>query len=100
MSDAVDLHEGTECVPGRMPEKWKDDHEANEQRPSSQHHIASDQRGPQKHRAGVQTHGPHACSNRKDKEPGSATSVGLHLHPLFTTASPKGPGLFRVPVAE
>ena len=32
--DAVDLHEGSECVPGRMPEKWKDDHEAKEQRHS------------------------------------------------------------------
>jgi len=27
----------------------------------------------------------------KDKDPGLAASVGLHLHPLFTTASPKGP---------
>jgi len=36
----------------------------------------------------------------KDKEPGSAAGVGLHLHPLFTTASPKGPSLFRAPVAE
>ena len=41
-SDAVDLHEGSECVPGGMPEKWEDDHEAKEQRPSSQHDIARD----------------------------------------------------------
>ena len=41
-SDTVDLHEGSECVPGRMPEKWKDDHEANEERPSPQHDIGRD----------------------------------------------------------
>ena len=60
-----DLDEGAECVPGRMPEKWEDDHEASEQRQfpnTTSPRLAR----PTEASCRCQTHGPHARSYRRD----------------------------------
>ena len=65
-SDAVDLHEVSECVPGGVPKQRKDDDKADKERGQPDRHVACDQRGPQKHRSGVEACGPHAGRHRRD----------------------------------